>query len=253
MKKIDYNQFTKSDLPLDTYFQSPETARYRNFSSAKPKITAIGKSTSDKVKNHQRLKSNKSKLDVSVPLETMNEAELEKLNDDTIKNYSYRARRNRTIIIILIILLSLSLLAFGVFFAVTELGANCYINVHGNIDCSTYVDGQKLSSFRTPTNVQGNRIFEFNTDLEINAQGSFKVSYTLKVYQNNVLLENTQVIKQNSNFVYNATTKRYESQENISGGKRVDLLEGVTLDWEYEKSLNVNNFKLELNIYIIRA
>ena len=248
MKK-DYSPFTKSDMPLDSSLSAPQSG---SGVKKKPKIEAIGKSTASKTKKKTNSSSPKGKnINKSNRLEKMNISDLEELNEENIRTYGFRRRRNRTIIIILIILLLISFLSIGIYAAIGEIKPNCFVYNQG-VASTVYVDGNQINKFKSPNNLQGNRIYEVDLDLKINQSGKFNVSYYVECFEDGKLLENTLIVK-GGNFIFNAETNRYESKQALDGETKFDLLEGVVLAFEYEHTLNTNNFKMEVYVYVTNA
>ncbi|MBO5954478.1 MAG: hypothetical protein J6Q13_00735, partial [Clostridia bacterium] len=95
MKK-EYNRMTTSDMPLDSSFTPQVETIKEKKASSKPKINAVGKTTASKAKTtsskagtktrsssvDQRLRTKLSKSDVEL-------TDLEKLNEENIKQYRF--------------------------------------------------------------------------------------------------------------------------------------------------------------------
>ena len=249
MKKI-YNQFTKSDIPLDGSLNSTTVSPIKNVknSSSKPKIKAIGK-----VNLNRRSQNVENKKEDEIKISNLSTTDLDKINEENLKSYSFRAKRNRIIIIILIILLLISVVTFSVYFSLLDLSSNCYVYVTGNSNVTCYIDGMKITKFRSPAGLKGNRILEFDTNIKFNEVGNYNVSYYVVCHQGLDEISNILILEENEHFALNTSSGNYEGQITIErSGQIVDILEGVVIDREYEKTLNVNNFKLELFINIIK-
>lgn len=176
--------------------------------------------------------------------------ELEQLNEQNLKNFSTRARRNRVIIIILTLLLLIVVATIGTLLGISKLANNSFLYTHGNGSAVYLVDGNELERFRTPTDVQGNRLLKMDLDLKIESEGSYNIKFTILIYQDKELLENTLVYEPNRTLFAYGNDGYYYSKEAISGGQTINLCMGVLFDYRYENTLNINNFKMEIHTYL---
>ena len=178
---------------------------------------------------------------------------LEKINKESMSQYSYKGRRNNFMIVLLVILLVSVIAGFGIYFGVSKLKNNSFLYVFGETNCDFIVDGEETDKFRTPPEIKGNRVLEFNLDLKINASGEFRIRFVAEVYKNNELLENTFINRPNLEMFKYGENGYCDSINTVSGNQTINLCKGVMIDREYEDSLNINNFKLVINVYLERV
>lgn len=267
MKK-DYNRMTTSDMPLESSLSS--VVDVTKPKATKPKINAIGKTTATKSKNQittktstkstpQNSKTTKvEKSDVaqvnktkgSKAKETTATTDLEKLNEENIKTFSYNSKRSKVVIAILATLLVVAIAVIAVYIAILKMDANCFLSVTGG-KAVFIVNGEEMSKFRTPADLQGNRTLAVNIDLRIEESGDFDVKFKIDAYQNGVLLENTLAYWHGNQF-FEGEDGYYYSKSTIAGGQLIDLCEGVCFDMIYENTLNADNFKLNFNVEIMK-
>lgn len=255
-----YNEFTTSDMPIEDVDISTNqplktTSSTAQKSANKPKITRVGGTKSGTSKSATGVKSSKSTSNSatsasktnSLKKNSVSTKELEKLNEESLKNYSFRNRRNRVIIIILTILLILSIVGIVVYVYNSTKKPNCFVNIDGaNAYCK--VDNNKLKEFRVPANLMGNRAYKINTDLVIEDGGDYIVTFEVICYQNGEQINNIALDYNNQLFEQRANRNKYVSKTSLSGGNSYDLFECVYLSRDYEFSLNSNNFKMDINI-----
>ena len=268
MKK-DYNRLTTSDMPLDSSF-TPTVEVSKPKTSAKPKINAIGKSTTNKAKSASTKTSasktaskttktttksgtksaSESEQKVKTKLAKSNEEinDLEKLNEENIKSYRYKSKRSKVVIVLLAVFLAIAIAIIGVYIGIIKLDANCYLNASG-AEAVFIVDGEEMSKFRTPSNLQGNRTLKVDIKLKIEEGGEFKIKFILNGYQNKSPIENTLAYLHGDLF-YDGGDGYYYSKGTISGNQTIQLCEGIILDYYYENTLNANNFKLDFDVYL---
>lgn len=242
MKKV-YNQATKSDMPLDSsVISSTPTAP----KSTKAKINVIGKKSSSKSSTNAKTPTGSIKKTSVLKSNSIELQDLEKLNDDNLKKFTFRKRRNRVVIIILSVLLVVAIASIIIYSTISKLENNCFLEVEGDASATYVIDGKELEKFRTPSNLQGNRILEFDTDIKIESSGSYYVHFQILCYQNGELLDNTLIYNPNLALFELGLDGCYYSRDVISGDQTIDLCQGVVLDMEYEHSLNVNNFTMKI-------
>ena len=288
MKK-DYNRDVMSDMPVDSSFMpSTKTTKSTTTKTTKPKISAIGtqkRTTSNKAtiktsssktsttktggsksaetksvsttkkstaasssKTAQKSSENK-KLRTKLTSSTDEISDLEKLNEQNIKSYRFKSKRNKVIISLLSVLLVISIVTIVTFLIVSRLKTNCHMFIHGDVSAEFIVDGQEMDEFRTPSNLQGNSILNLDIDIRINTNAEYRIKFTPKVYQKGVLLSNTLIYKHNSELFYDGGDGFYYSINPIQGNQTISLCEGVILDYDYRQTLNVDNFKLDFHVY----
>ena len=263
--KNDFNKFTKNDLPFDTYTDLPiqtyeEIQKNDNEKNLRKK--------EKKLKREQKLKEqvekninfnssepsiNQRELKTRLKSENVDLQELEELNELNIRNYRHRSRRNRVIIITLVILLLITMISIGIYAGMVYLQNNCFLYTHGDCRASYIVDGMELKRFRTPNNLQGNRVLRADFDIKLESSGSYDVRFTIEVYQSDKLLNNILIYEPNKDLFYDGHDGYFYSRAPISGRQTIDLCLGVILDIEYEDTLNVDNFRLEFHTYFDRA
>lgn len=287
MKK-DYNRMTTSDMPIDTSFTPPVEEVKEKKTVVKPKINAIGKSTAKKVSSTTKKASSTTtkktststekktvatekksvssstkakaetpetnkketdeKLHSKLSKDSVKNKDLDKLNEDNIKNYSFKSKRNKVVIVILSICLAIAVATIAIYLVISKLDANCSVQVHG-VNATVYIDDQQLSEFRAPSNLRGNSILSINLKIGIDEAGSYNVKFIPKCYQKNVLMENTLIYEHNTELFYEGGDGYYYSIKPIEGNQMISICGGVILDYEYRDSLNVDSFRLEFHIY----
>ena len=260
--KRDYNRDVMSDMPVDSSFTPQTQKKTTTRTSTKPKINAIGtqkrttksttaskttkKSTSSKDTTTGK-KEEKLRTKLTNSEDQLND--LEKLNEESIKTYRFKSKRNRVFIILLSVLLAIAIVSIAVVLSISKLKTNCNMFLHGNVEAVFIVDGQELDEFRSPSNLQGNRIFKVNIDIEIQSGGEYNIKFIPKCYQKGVLMENTLIYEHNTTLFKEDTDGYYVSINPIKGGQTINLCGGIILDYYYENSLNVDNFKLDFHVY----
>lgn len=195
-----------------------------------------------KKKIEQRLKSSNISMD-----------DLEQINEQNLRQYRSRVTRNRFVIITLVILLVAAIASFAVVIAVRRMANNCTVKVNGDVDAEFIINGERLTKFRTPLGVQGNRVYMIDTDIEIKSSGNYNVYFTVEVFQSGEKLRNTFAYEYNHDLFHMEGDGKYSSNDAIAGGQTINLFEGVVLDDAYETSLNNDNFTMKINIYFERA
>lgn len=245
MKKDSYNQFTKSDMPLDTSLDLPAEQKTTAKTAKKPTINAIGsakKAKSSKIDENIETKTNLRK---KLSSKAADFEDLEKLNEENIKSHKFRGRRNQVIIILLSILLVVTIAAIAIFLVVTRVEPNCFMYVDG-ASATYFIDGKQTNEFAAPANTTGNRILHVDISINIHSTETYNVSYSFKCYNKDVLLTNILIYEPNRNlFAFDSVTNSYISKEPITGGKTIQLCQGLILDREYENKLNGDDFKFE--------
>ena len=172
--------------------------------------------------------------------------DLEKLNDENLKKFTFRTKRNRVVIIILAMLLLIAVTGVIIYATISKLENNCFLTVKGDAAATYIIDGNELDKFRTPSNLQGNRILEFDADIRIESSGNYYVSFKILCYQNGRLLDNILVYNPNVDLFELGLEGVYYSKDVIQGNSTIDLCQGVVLDIAYESSLTVENFTMEI-------
>ncbi len=268
----DFNDMTKSDLPFDTYMDY-KIERYKQSNQAtedskhKSKIKKYSKSKTNNVEkkrdtsvpqpqsqtNNNNSENDSKESKTRIKSSIMDLEDLEELNEQNIKAYRFRSRRNRAIIIVLVVLLIIAIASISIYAATIYLNNNCFLYAHGDCEATYIVDGQELSRFRTPSNLQGNRVLEIDTYARLESEGQYNVRFTVLVYQGEELLNNILIYEPNRDDFYLGNDNYYHSKVPVDGNTTVHLFEGVILDYEYENTLNVDNFKMEVHTYFERV
>jgi len=180
-------------------------------------------------------------------------SDLEKLNEDNLKTYRYKSKRNKFVIAILSVLLAITIAIIVTYAVITKLKTNCNMILHGQVEAVYVVDGQTMNEFRAPSNLQGNRILKLDIGLKIKDGGMYNIKFKANVYKKGVLINNTLIYKHNTDLFYDGYDGYYYSLRPISGDQTIELCEGIILDYYYEESLNVDNFKLNFHTYITKV
>ena len=263
--KSDYNKYEKNDLPFDTYTDFPiQSFNYnenqkgdeKNLKKKEKKLkrekklhqeeqkqaNKIDKISEQEPKFKERLRSSSYDLD-----------DLEELNEQNLRYYRSRTRRNRMIIITLVVLLLAVIIGITLYLNMIYLQNNCFLYTHGDCNASYIVDDNEMKRFRTPNNLQGNRVLRADFDIKLESKGEFMVKFRIDVFQSDELMDNIIIYYPNRDLFYNWHDGYYYSKEPISGGKVIDLCQGVVLDIAYENTLNVDNFRLEFHTYFERV
>lgn len=195
-----------------------------------------------KKKIEQRLKSTNISMD-----------DLEQINEQNLRQYRSRVTRNRFVIITLVILLAAAIATFSIVITLKRMVNNCTVKVNGDADAECIINGERLTKFRTPLGVQGNRVYMIDTDIEIKSSGNYNVYFTVEVFQSGEKLRNTFAYEYNHDLFHMDGDGKYSSNEAIAGGQTIDLFNGVVLDDAYETSLNNENFTMKITINFERA
>ena len=180
--------------------------------------------------------------------------ELEELSEQGIKNYRSRNTRNKALIAVLAILLLISVVTISILLVTTFFQNNAFLYVHGGVDAVYVVDGKEIDKFRTPTEIQGNRCLDIDILVKLRQKGTYTVKYAIEVYQGETRLQN--VIARNYD-------KRFTEEENgiyssdspieFDYNDTITICDGILLDAQYEDTLNIDNFRMEIHIYFERV
>ena len=127
--------------------------------------------------------------------------------------------------------------------------------MQGNVDASYTVNGDEISEFRSPANLIGDCIFEFDVNLNIKSSGLYKVKFTISCYYEDKLLPSVVVYEPNIGddglFEYKSDGY-YHSKSNINGGSTIHLCRGVALN-EFDINMDVDKFRLEVQTIVEKA
>ncbi len=252
MKK-NYNLNTTSDIPLEASYSTPIKSSTTKTTSTKPKINAIGKKATTKLDNKSSKtttsKSSQAKKQTKDAKKDKRIEDLEKLNEENFKSFSTKTKRNKVVIVLLSIAIAIAIAVITAYVIIIKLDTNCAVHVHGaNAVC--LVGGEDLAEFRSPANLQGNSIFNIDLKLKINESGQFKIRFKPECFQNGALIENTLIYEANLELFFEDVDGYYTSKNPISGNQTIQLCGGIILDYNYENTLNVGNFKLDFHVYL---
>ncbi len=216
-----------------------------------PKIKAIGKNTGKSSMPTKETVFNTSFEGAKSLKAQQGLMDLEKMNDENIKAYRFKSKRNKVIIVLLSVMLAIAIASIATYLVIVGLQANCRMYVHG-ADASFIINGEELSAFRAPSNIQGGSILEMEIELKLEDGGKYDIYFVAKCYQKGVLLKNTLIYDKSSLFydggiVEDGDTACY-SKSPISGKQTIRLCGGIIIDNEYG-DLNVDNFRLEFHVY----
>lgn len=229
-------------MPVESVFNG-EIKSFQENKTKKSKIQAIGKKANQGQLKDVPLKKSKDE-DWSKQFK-----DVRKNHEENFKMFHTKSKRNKVAIVILSILLVITLFAIGIYSFIASLEINCYMMVHG-AEAVCIVDGEEISKFRAPSNLQGNRVMELNIELRIDEPGRYKIKFIPECYQNGRLIDNTLIYNYNANLFYDGGDGYCYSKNEIQGRQTVSLCGGLILDYYYENTLNVNNFKLEFHVYL---
>lgn len=181
--------------------------------------------------------------------------DLEAIHEQNLRNMRARSTRNKVAIIILSILLAIAIAVICSFLGVIYLENNVFLYVKG-ADAEFIVDGVQMDKFRAPNNIAGNSTLVIDTKLKIESAGTFNVEFEVFVYQNNNRIENTFIVEtfsdEDHKFMQVGYCK-FKSLATVSGGRTIDLFEGIVLDESYKDTLNANNIKIEIRANLTRV
>ena len=222
--------------------------------TTKPKINAIVKNSANKVnkttkttKTTQASKTKTSPIKTKLTKKDGELEDLEKINEENIATYRFKSKRNKLVIVLLSIMLVISIATITTYLIIIKLKPNCYMHVHG-VSATFIVDDQEMSKFRAPSNLQGNRTLHLDIKLKIEESGSFRIRFIPLCYQKGVLMENTLVYEHSKLFI-DGGDGSYYSKGVVEGNQTIELCNGIILDYYYEDSLNVDNFKMDFHVY----
>ncbi len=203
--------------------------------------------SNDKIKSQPSLKTKlKSKS-----IELM---ELEEINEQNIKNYKARNTRNKALIVILSVLLAISVATIAILLTMTYYRNNSFLYIHGGVDAVYLVDGKETDKFRTPNDVQGNRLLDIDIEVKMKEAGTFNIRYVIEVYQGDTRVENLDVPNFDSRFIKGTNASfTSESAITLKYNDTILLCSGILFDSQYEDSLNIDNFRMEIHIYFERV
>lgn len=221
------------------------------------KSTATKSTASKSVKTEKESKEveqpKKQSLRTRLKSDNVDVVDLEKLNEENLKSRSFRSRRNQMIIIVLSVLLAITVAAIAIYLSFVTLESNCLLYVHGDANAAYLINGEEMDKFRAPNTIQGNRVFQFSTKLKIESSGEFDIKFEIKVFRDNVLLEDIRVYDVNNALFKLESDGAYHSREPIKGKQTIWICKGVDLIIKNEKRLNKDNFKMEIHTTLTKA
>lgn len=245
----NFNEELPFDVSNSNYKSQMQTQKKEN-----DKDTNKDKTYNNKL-NANNTKSSKQKETLRTKLKSDNIdiADLEELNEQNIRNYRARARRNSAIIITLAIFLVLVVASVAIYITLTQLSDNCFLYVSG-ANAQYMLDGKEISKFRTPADIQSYRIYRFNAEnklqLKIKDGGKYNIKCEIKVYMGSEQLTNVLIYELNEQYFKRENSNSFISLVPIDGNQTIDLCQGIILDGEYGDKLNIDTFKLEIHTYL---
>lgn len=258
-----YNEFTKNDLSTESFLPYSQASKQtkknegglsaiRPQNKGLPNKNVVNKKTTAKSAFPlQYNPKNRSKVDLG----GYDERDLEELNEEGLKKYSFRRKRNTVIIIILIILLLISLAFTIIYASVLRVKNNCFMHINSTDRASVYVDGKSLTQFRCPTLLQGDRILNLDMTADFDSPGTYRIEFYFECFESGKKMDNVLVYEPNltyfksSNGVYSGNVEITDEAFN-DNFRSVFLCGGVILDEKYEHTLNASNFKLDFYVSI---
>lgn len=212
--------------------------------------TAERKTSSSNAQTNQDKRSSKK---LSITSDDVSLKDLEAVNEENIKKYRSRSARNRFVIIVLVILLLLATIGVGIVVSSIYMENTCFLYSYGT-NIQFIVDGKELTKFRAPSNVGGNTCYNVNLSAKVKVAGTYRIKYSIKVYQNNELLKNIRIYEPGENFT-NGEDGFYYSKTALTfnSGDEVKFCKGIVIDSDYVYTLNINNFKMEMYVYFENA
>ena len=250
MKKT-YNKNTFTDTPMDASVNSIFNNLDDQKLSSKQKINAIGKKAKSKFKPKEVEEDIEEEIEEFEDEESLDDgiSDLEKLSEETLRNFRYKHKRNRVIIFLLSCFLSLAIAAIAVYMIIVKLKTNCNMYVYG-ANATYIINGIYTDEFRAPAGIQGNRILKLDVKLKIRESGKFKIRFIPKCYKKGVRLDNVLVLDCNFDLFYEGGDGYYYSYSTIMGKQTITLCAGVILDGEYNNNLTTDNFRLDFYTYL---
>ena len=246
-KKSSTATKTKEVKEKDKELKEPKTEKKPK---KEPKVAEPKKVEEPKVKEKVE---DKPSLRSKLKKDSLDNVDLEKLNEESIKSRSFRTRRNRMIIIVLSVLIAIAVATIAIYAGVAILEPNCFTYVHGDSAAVYIINGKELDSFRAPNTIKENRVYKFNAKLKIEESGKFDVKFIIFVYCGGYLVENTAVYESNIKAFYKGDDGYYYSHTPISGYQTVELCKGVDIRNQPELNVNDSNFKMEIHTYITKV
>lgn len=251
--KISKSRVRKAVKPTETVSSEGKSTTKTKTSSkqgikteSKSKVKAETKPKIEEKSKHEEHHKSKKKLKTTLTSSSIEMEDLEVLNEQNIRQHRSRSRRNIVIISVLISLLVVAVAVIAIYAGFIRLKNNCFLHVHG-ASASYLVDGERLDEFRAPQGVRGNTVFAFDLDLEISGDREYNVRFKIDVFQSGKLLDNIIVLIDQDHFTQSSDGYIY-SDYKMSG--TIDLCSGVVLDIAYQNTLNIDNFKMEINTYL---
>lgn len=255
MKKT-YNRATMIDMPIDDSINpSVEQVKTKKTTTTSAKIKTIGKKTTSNSgkksgsatkKTSAPSKSKKTRLNKTVA----ELDDLEKINEENIRNYQFRSKRNKVVIAVLSVLLVIAISVITTYLIIERLRTNCYFHTHGNAEAVYIIDDLEVDRFRAPANLQGNRIYRLDINVKIESGGFYNVRFTARCFQSGILLQNTLIYEHNTDLFVDGGDGYYYSKNPINGYQTIHLCGGIIIDYDYKDTLNVNNFRLDFHTYL---
>lgn len=231
-----YNKFTTNDFSLD-YNNENSYSIPKNTQSSK--IRRIGKS-----KKTNQTTNKEKEIEKSVNIVN----DIDKINEERINQNATKRNRNVFIIILLIILLMLILGSAVIVLKIYQPNPNCFISISGDCRAESLVNSEPMTEFRSTSEVAGGSIYVIDIDLRLLEEGEYNISFTVNCYVSGNRLEDVKLLPEEIDETLDGEGKYHIA--NVSGNSTINLFNEVYLSGVGERYLNVNNFKMEIKIYI---
>ena len=249
MKKT-YNRATMIDMPIDDSINPSVEQVKTKKPTTSAKIKTIGKKSTTNSNKNSSKSSAASKSKKSNSNKNVGEIEdLEKINEENIRNYQFRSKRNKVVIAVLSVLLVIAIAVVATYLIIERLRTNCFFHTHG-AEAVYVIDGMEVDKFRAPANLQGNRIYRLDINVKIESGGFYNIRFTARCFQNGTLLKNTLIYEHNTDLFVDGGDGYYYSKNPINGYQTIHLCGGIIIDYYYQETLNVNNFRLDFHTYL---
>ena len=190
-------------------------------------------------------KKNKNVISEAEDLE-----DLEKINEEGLKNSATRGKRNQFVIVILALLLVLTLTFVIVFMVMQNVKTNCSLNLHGGVSAEYVVDGEEKSELRIRLDLQSNTILLIDLNLKIKESGSFKVKYKIKCLFKGEEMKDFKVYEPDRD-LFTLEDGYFVTKEPVSG--TFALCDGIVINDEFGSDFNGYDFSMVVDTYIERA
>mgnify|MGYP003288739958 CR=1 FL=1 len=176
--------------------------------------------------------------------------DLEKINEEGLKNSATRGKRNQFVIIILSVLLVVALAFVVITMVMTKADTNCKLNLYGGVRAEYVVDGNEKSELRLRVDITSNSILLVDLNVKIKSSGEYKLKYKISCYFKGKLMKDYKAYEPNWD-IFILEDGYYVTAQPVSG--TVSLCEGVVINNEYGEEFNGYEFSMVVDTYIERA